>query len=299
MTVAAAWVRTIRDCEELVFVSDSRLSGGARTFDYCAKILTLPRSDCAIAFAGETDNAYPLMHQLALAIDVFGPLRERRMDIREVRSHAIKIFDSMSSSISSAFEEARTPDNVWFLFGGYSWVAKEFFLWKIEYSKERKGFIDVPAVLLATNSGAKKVFLLSERSALRDNTSRILGQVAFAGDQGGEGMKRLLALMTERYQQEPKMFDAGSLNLEPFEVVRDMLRDSARAHSIGGAPQVVKVYQHMNTQPIAVIWPSAKDGQVFLQGRPLLGYENIDSWVIDPDTLRTCDARSLKKQDTP
>jgi hypothetical protein len=64
MTIAAAWTRRIHSCNELVFVADSRLSGGARTFDYCAKILTLPRSDCAIAFAGSTDNAYPMMHQL-------------------------------------------------------------------------------------------------------------------------------------------------------------------------------------------------------------------------------------------
>src|SRR5713101_3582628 len=28
-----------------------------------------------------------------------------------------------------------------------------------------------------------------------------------------------------------------------------------RAHSIGGAPQLLKVYEHLNTQPFAVTWP--------------------------------------------
>jgi hypothetical protein len=53
MTVAIAWVRAIRDCEELLFVSDSRLSGDGRNLDVSPKILTLPRTDCAICFGGE------------------------------------------------------------------------------------------------------------------------------------------------------------------------------------------------------------------------------------------------------
>jgi hypothetical protein len=68
MTVVIAWVRKIRNCEELVFVSDSRLSGDGRNFDACPKILQL-RNDCAIAFAGYSGHGFPMMLQLALAID--------------------------------------------------------------------------------------------------------------------------------------------------------------------------------------------------------------------------------------
>ena len=56
MTVVIAWVRTIQHCEELIFVSDSRLNDW-RNFDVCPKIITLPRNDCAIAFAGDTKDA--------------------------------------------------------------------------------------------------------------------------------------------------------------------------------------------------------------------------------------------------
>lgn len=30
MTIAAAWVRTLRNCKELIVVSDSRLNGGMK-----------------------------------------------------------------------------------------------------------------------------------------------------------------------------------------------------------------------------------------------------------------------------
>ena len=34
MTISVAWIRKIKDCEELIFVSDSRLGGGDR-WDEC------------------------------------------------------------------------------------------------------------------------------------------------------------------------------------------------------------------------------------------------------------------------
>jgi hypothetical protein len=48
----------------------------------------------------------------------------------------------------------------------------------------------------------------------------------------------------------------------------------------------VKIYEHLNTQSFAVKW-GASDEEAFLQGRPLLSYENVDVWIMDPVTLRT------------
>jgi hypothetical protein len=286
MTIAAAWIRRIHSCNELVFVADSRLSGGARTFDYCAKILTLPRSDCAIAFAGSTDNAYPMMHQLSLAIDSFGPLRDRVMDIREVKTHAIKIFDSMASSITNESPHLGPPNDFVFLLGGYSWIAKRFFIWTIRYCVERKGFVAVEAPSLASNGIARKVFLAGPQRVI-DSHSNALGQIAFAGDQGPEGFRRLIRMLTDRFARTPSRFDSAALDFEPFEVVCEMLKDPARAHSIGGAPQLVKVYEHLNTQSFAVKWGAPGEEGAFLQGRPLLSYENVNVWIMDPQTLRS------------
>jgi hypothetical protein len=292
MTIAAAWVRRLHSCNELVFAADSRLSGGARTFDYCAKILTLPRSDCAIAFAGSTDNAYPMMHQLSLAIDSFGPLRDRVMDIREVKTHALKIFDSMASSITNESPLLGPPDDFAFLLGGYSWIAKRFFIWTIRYSVAVNGFVAVEAPTLASNGMAKKVFYAGQQR-LNESDSNALGQIAFAGDQGPEGSRRLIKMLTDRFAATPSLFDSAALDLEPFEVVCQMLKDPKHAHSIGGAPQLVKVYEHLNTQSFGVKW-GASGEQSFLQGRPLLGYENVDVWIMDPQTLRSSRPASPK-----
>jgi hypothetical protein len=77
------------------------------------------------------------------------------------------------------------------------------------------------------------------------------------------------------------------MDMEPFETVRDMLRDSGHSETIGGAPQVVKVYQYMQTAALGVFWPDRKMGSIYLQGRRCLGYERIDNWLLDPDTLKS------------
>ncbi|TBF68277.1 hypothetical protein ELG71_28665 (plasmid) [Rhizobium leguminosarum] len=102
MTIAIAWTRTISGCEELIFVTDSRLSGDGRTFDACPKTMTLPRDDCAIAFAGFTGHAYPMMQQLSFAIDAHAPLKRGSLELPQVKSHALKIFDAMSAQIKSS-----------------------------------------------------------------------------------------------------------------------------------------------------------------------------------------------------
>ncbi len=68
MTIAAAWVRKIHNCEELIFISDSRLCGGHR-WDECPKLTTLPGDNCVLAFAGDTGYAYPMMMQIRQAMN--------------------------------------------------------------------------------------------------------------------------------------------------------------------------------------------------------------------------------------
>jgi hypothetical protein len=233
--------RRVRKATSLV--QRARLHGGQspvrRCADvrYCAKILTLPRSDCAIAFAGFTDNAYPMMHQLSLAIDSFGPLRDRV--IREVKTHAIKIFDSMASSITNESPQLGPPDDFTFLLGGYSWIEKRFFIWTIRYYVAVRRFIAVEAPTLACNGVARKVFYAGGQRVI-ESKSNELGQIAFAGDQGPEGSRRLLRMVTDRFSATPSLFNSAALDFEPFEVICQMLKDPQRAHSIGGAPQLVR-----------------------------------------------------------
>ena len=101
MTVIAAWVRQLGRYQELMIASDSRLSGG-RNIEYCPKIIPLPRSDCAICFAGSTDFAYPLMIQISLAVQSYRPSLTRAMDLRELRTHTVKILRSRLKTLAVA-----------------------------------------------------------------------------------------------------------------------------------------------------------------------------------------------------
>jgi hypothetical protein len=283
MTVAIAWVRTLRDCEELVFASDSRLSGDGRTFDACPKIVTLPRSDCAICFAGYTGHAFPMMLQLALAIDSYAPSRRGSLDITSLKSHALKVFDSMAdhikSSIAVSKKQSEDP-SANFIFGGYSWVKKRFELWSIAFDAIEGKFAAQPAQWISYSEYSSDVRFRRNKDA---PGWKAIGRVTFAGDQSQRAIDLLFARLAEipSAQGGRRM----RIDMEPFEVVRDMLRDDAHAETIGGAPQLVKVYQYMRTAPLGVFWPAKEGGTVHLQGRPCLMYERIDRWVLDPDTL--------------
>jgi hypothetical protein len=72
--------------------------------------------------------------------------------------------------------------------------------------------------------------------------------------------------------------------MEPFAVLRDMIRTS-NFPSIGGAPQVIKIYEHMNAVPAGVFWPDKESGTVSVLGRPLMQYEKVRWRTIDPDSI--------------
>jgi hypothetical protein len=274
MTLAIAWVRKISDkCEELVVAADSRLSGGFR-LDCCPKILTLPRSDSFICFAGETDYAYPLMLQLALAIEAYPLSRDRAMDIHNMRGHTLKVFNSMCSSVHSYVEGMEIPDAS-FILGGYSWIRKTFSIWKIHYKQKEKQFVYRPAKKWIGN----------------------FEKIVFAGDWAKVARDRLVGLLRERHSLTADGSTADGFDMEPFEVLRDILRESKPTDSVGGSPQIVKVYQHMNCRPLGVYWPNRESQSVFLLGRPLLDYENCEYWVLDPDTLKTSHSYFSKPRD--
>lgn len=280
MTIAIAWTRTIAGCEELVFATDSRLSGDGRTFDACPKVLTLPRTDCAIAFAGYTGHAYPMMHQLALAIDAHAPLQRGSLELPRVRTHALKIFQAMAAQIQSSTylsSPAETNPEAEFLFGGYSWIKKRFELWRIGFSKGDRTFSADPAKWLCFSPKLNKVVIRASKNPV----DKRLGMIALAGDQARLARRLLLERLNA---SDPSKVE---LDWAPFEIVRDMLRDPTRSETIGGAPQIVKVYQYMRSAALGVYWPDGITGVPHLQGRALLGYERTEKFVLDPDTLRS------------
>lgn len=283
MTIAIGWTRRLKEYEELIFVSDSRLSGDGRTFDGCPKLFALPRNDCAIAFTGYTGHGFPMALQLRQAIESYEPAQRRSMDITTLKSHCLKIFDRMASLIQSSelvSVEQNSDPEANFIFGGYCWITKSFKLWSIRYRPKEKRFVADPAKSIRYIQEAQRFALSAANPSKRSDR---IGQLVIAGDE--PAVKKSKELLLSKLEAKYRKRRLQGLDMEPFEVVRDMLRDSKHAETIGGAPQIIKVYQYLQTGTFVIYWPDKKSGILHLQGRPCLAYERVDKLALDPDTL--------------
>lgn len=56
---------------------------------------------------------------------------------------------------------------------------------------------------------------------------------------------------------------------------------------IGGAPQVLKLYEHLNSRYLGIDWKDPCTGKtnIYVCGRKVLEYETPTLWILDPDTL--------------
>lgn len=266
MTVVSAWVRKTRHgAEEVVVVSDSRLSGGG-SLDCSPKIIQLPRSDAVMAYAGDTFFAYPIIHQISEAIRANRSLQDRVKDYGSLRNFILKVMNEMYGLYDNGGYKDLEDPQTGFVLAGYSWFKKEFMIDLITFKPGTKMF---------------------EHQPVGDRFGR--GKVCFTGDMG----ERAFELFSDKLQVKHgaahvkgPAHDKSALNMEPFEVIRDMLRNAdPKTASIGGAPQVVTVSQHMNSRQTAIYWPSKESGKIFLGGAPVVHLNYLDSWIMDPDTL--------------
>lgn len=281
MTIAAVWVRTLETgAEELVFCSDSRLSNGKR-FDHCQKIFRFTRTDAAIGFAGDTDWAYPMIVAAVTAADLHLPSQTRALTLSKFKVHLINILNQMQREVHSYAKDQEIPGAI-FLFGGYDWWYKKFRIWRIEFSmKEKK-------------------FLAHERTG--SNAFGSLGRIDFSGDDEWvrEFRKKLKQKAQGKYGLAMNAPKGCKFNMEPFEVIRDLIRSANERHSIGGSPQAVKIYQFMNSADVGVFWPNIAEGRLHVSGRPLLDYERATlKSVLDPDSLNStwCNGNSKTAKD--
>lgn len=265
MTLSIAWIRKVNKCEELIIASDSRLRGGV-IWDQCPKIITLPRSDSAICFAGVTLYTYPLMIQLYNAINSYVRSRERAMDLYDLRGHTLNVFNAMQKAITfqPPIDKNNELTGTEFIFGGYSWVRKHFCFWRIFYNKGMGLFEYKPPV----------------------NIGRF-GPIIFAGDMAKEGRDRLREYLQSSHGKDLFNAETEGFNMEPFEILVELLRNVSLNVTIGGPPQLVKIHQHMNCRPVGVYWPEKGLGNATLLGRKLFEFEDSDYWFLDPVTLMT------------
>lgn len=257
MTIAVSWIRRVGKTQELLVCTDSRLTGYG-TWDCAPKLIALSRGDCALAFAGSTAYAYPILLQAVAIMKQHPRIESRAMDILELKSHLLRVLNSMVGQIVDLPVKENPP--VSFLFSGWSWRSSSFVSWVLHFDPHLARFTYRPL-----------------RGWGGPNQDKYFSYI-------GDYFKDFSALLVDRLRQKGKL-DSGAFDMEPFEAVRDLLRNGTHP-AIGGAPQLVKIYRHANATAHAVYWPDRDSEQVSLLGRPLLDYERVNFPVLDPDSLQ-------------
>ncbi len=143
MTLCVAWIRQVNDTEELVFATDSTLTGGEK-WDHGIKLFELPRKDCLLSFAGNTGRAYPLILNLVSSISFDKYLESAVTNIEEVLKHIADLFTDLIKEIVKEIDSVNIHElrgDARFIFGGWDWQRGIFRVWELFYSEEVEGFL--------------------------------------------------------------------------------------------------------------------------------------------------------------
>jgi len=253
MTLCVAWLREMDDDKELVFATDSCLSCGER-WHLGVKLFELPRKDCLICFAGETNRTYPLILNLISSIKFDEHLSNSHTDITEVLDYLSRLFTQLCHAITDYGTQdfKSVLGDFQFMFGGWSWKSNEFKLWKLEYNHEAGAFLHDE-----TNSG--DMFY------------------GFIGDELDKSQELLVDEVNKSGKTLSRRFD-----MEPFKVLVEMIRNPSY-FSIGGAVQLAKIHPPGATEFLGVYWPSINGKKTFL-GRDVSTENNPTVRFVDPDT---------------
>lgn len=289
MTLTMAWIRDVGDYEELVFCSDSRLRFGC-AWDSCQKVFPLPRGDCAIAFAGDTQFAYPFIHTAINAVSLHRGSSRRQVDLFTAKSFLLNAINAMLSEIRDLpiGQDQFDEPNLRMVFGGYCWKKKKFAIWKFEFNPGEREF-RVRKIRAWKDFGKKRTLLVlgdpnASPSALKRAARTGETPVTIEEDVEALAKRELIKMLETRGKK-----DSTGLDMEPFEILRDIIKANMSPH-VGGAPQLVKVYQHLNAQAFGVRWPGS-GGRVAVLGRLLPHGEKMHVPILNPTTLR------IEKQD--
>ncbi|MEI6821461.1 MAG: hypothetical protein WCL51_05970 [Bacteroidota bacterium] len=265
MTLCTAWIRQVNNTEELVFATDSTLTGGEK-WDNGIKLFELPRKDCLLCFAGSTFRAYPLILNLISSIKFNIYLKKPETDITEVLNYISDLFTNLIKTIVSEIKgedihELRSGAK--FLFGGWCWQSNCFRIWYLYYSSEADGF-------------------LFEELTKDDSKTRFY---TFLGDPKEEIEKeakdRFKNLLMEEERYDSK------LNMEPLSILRDIALEKS-IREVGGSLQIAKVYKSGRSEFFGILWPSSV-GKPFFQGREYNDFNKPKIKFFNPDTCELMD----------
>ncbi len=264
MTLCTAHIRQVNDTEELVFATDSCLTGGEK-WKHGIKLFELPRKDCLLCFAGSTMRAYPLILNLVSSIHLDKYLQSPSATLVEVLEFLSDQFTDLVSKIISEIPGEDIHElrgSAKFLFGGWDWqkgANGAYRVWKLYYSQEADGFIFDEL----TNDSSKTRFY------------------TFMGDPEpnieDEAKRRFNQMMIDEDKIDSK------LDMEPVRVLSSISLDKS-IREVDGSLQIAKVYKSNRTEFFGIYWESSA-GKPCFQGRE---YNEINKPLIryfDPDTF--------------
>lgn len=192
----------------------------------------------------------------------------RALDLCELKGHVLRVVQKMEGHLHDFPRGQGKPElDAYFIFCGYSWKEAEFKIWIMRYT---------PTIDEKTGKPSG-IFRFQKASHSHGNI------IAAIGDHVKEAKNAICALARSR-----QILPGVGFDMEPFEVLRDFCRDDTKPH-IGGSPQILKIYKHMNSMPYGVYWPNKQSNERTLFGRPLIDYEMPNYMMLDPDTLTTED----------
>lgn len=263
MTLCTAYIRQANDTEELVFATDSCLTGGEK-WKHGIKLFELPRKDCLLCFAGSTMRAYPLVLNLVSSIHLDKYLQSPSAKLDEVLVFLSDLFTELVKKIISEIPGENIHElrgGAKFLFGGWDWEKGSFRVWKLHYSAEVEGFIFDE---LNGNSSKKRFY-------------------TFLGDPSPEIEEEAFKNYKKMVYDDDKQDDP--IDMEPLKILRDISLNKG-IREVDGSLQIAKVYKSNRTEFFGIYWESSK-GKPCFQGReyneinkPLVRYFNPDTFEI-------------------
>ena len=267
MTLCTAYIRQANDTEELVFATDSCLTGGEK-WKHGIKLFELPRKDCLLCFAGDTMRAYPLVLNLVSSIHLDKYLQSPSATLEEVLEFLSELFTKLVKTITEVDRERIHLErgSAEFLFGGWDWqkgANGAFRVWKLYYSEGVEGFIFDEL----SNSSNQTIFYT------------FMGNAESFGDIEKEAKDRFKKLLSD----EDKI--GSKLDMEPLRILCGISLDKS-IREVDGSLQIAKVYKSNRTEFFGIYWESSK-GKPCFQGReyneinkPLVRYFNPDTFEI-------------------
>lgn len=250
MTLCIGWIRKTKTSEEIILASDSCFSGGHR-FIAAPKLFSFKRGDFAIACAGSTTYSFSIMEHIRQAMDCNEPIRHRAYDLEEIIHHIVNITNETLCHEKETLGDFEMDFSM--ILGGYSWKRKRPVLRIIEYSPQMfKYYAHNVQTIKKT-----PVAVIGDKEVIAQARHAIFTQLDL------DGVK-----------------DGDSFDMQPLSVLLDYIRNP-KYTTIGGSPQLLKVYPFLRTLPWGF---TSGDKEIYFYGRKLLSYETFPYPIYNINT---------------